>query len=84
MPGLSQKQKDLLFYTRYNRGEEGGEYYCELGRYKAWTTKTVNSLVEKGLVEIVSSTQSAIYIKLTQKGQEVAAPFKLDAVGIVV
>jgi DNA-binding MarR family transcriptional regulator len=74
---ITQKQKDLLFFTRYNRGSEAGEFYCELGSAKPFSMKTVQSLVMKKLVSILRQTQGAVYLVLTPEGQKVAKPLAL-------
>lgn len=66
---LTHKQKALLFFAAHNRGAGTGDYYCELGSCKPWRKSTVNSLVNKGLAEVVKKYDSAVELRLTDVGR---------------
>jgi DNA-binding MarR family transcriptional regulator len=75
---LTQKQKDLLFFAKENRGQATGDYYCETGSCKPWNIKTVRSLVSLGLATIAGEADGCVYLRLTDEGRS-AAPDKMPA-----
>jgi hypothetical protein len=55
---MTKKQKELMGYVNQVNvsgtwENEQGHFYCETGKWKPWSEKTVEKLVENGLVTII-------------------------------
>jgi hypothetical protein len=60
--------------------DEGSDYgYIETGRYKPFDSRTVNSLVKKGLIKADNPVEGVYLVTFTKKGKEMFEP-KFDPV----